>query len=59
VRLKGKSSWETFDELLHGPHILTTPGVGFGTGGEGFLRISSFGNRDTIEEAIERLRAKG
>jgi LL-diaminopimelate aminotransferase len=59
VRLKGKSSWETFDELLHGPHILTTPGVGFGTGGEGFLRISSFGNRDTIEEAIKRLRTKG
>lgn len=55
VRLKGKSSWETFDELLNQAHILTTPGAGFGTGGEGFLRISSFGSRATIEEAIGRL----
>ena len=57
VRQKGKTSWQLFDELLHNAHIQTTPGVGFGTSGEGFLRISSFGRRATIQEAIGRLHA--
>jgi LL-diaminopimelate aminotransferase len=55
VRLKNKSSWQAFDELLNNAHIITTPGSGFGNCGEGFLRISSFGTRSDIEEAASRI----
>jgi len=55
VRLQGKSSWDAFDELLRTAHVLTTPGIGFGESGDGFLRISGFGKRATILEAIGRL----
>ncbi len=55
TRLKGLSSWEAFDLLLEETHIITTPGSGFGPAGEGFLRISGFASRQTIEDAISRL----
>lgn len=51
----GKPSWEAFDDFLHTYKIVTTPGGGFGPAGEGFLRFSAFGNRKTVQEAIERL----
>ncbi len=50
-----KPSWEAFDEFLHRYKIVTTPGSGFGESGEGFLRFSAFGNRKTIQEAVDRL----
>lgn len=55
VRLQNKSSWQAFDELLNHAHIITTPGVGFGPSGEGFLRVSSFATRQHIEEAALRI----
>jgi LL-diaminopimelate aminotransferase len=48
-------SWEVFDRLLSDCAIVTTPGSGFGPGGEGYLRFSSFGHRGEVEEAAERL----
>jgi len=33
-----------------------TPGAGFGACGEGYLRLSAFGKRDRIEEAIARVK---
>lgn len=48
-------SWTFFDVLLHECGILTTPGVGFGPSGEGYLRLTAFGNRSDAEEAIERI----
>lgn len=55
IDLKGKSSWEMFDYLLHEAHLITTPGVGFGPSGEGFLRMSAFGNQERIQEAAKRI----
>lgn len=55
IALKGKSSWQAFDELLERCHIVATPGIGFGPSGEGFLRLSGFGARKTMEEAAQRL----
>lgn len=51
------SSWEYFDELLTKYNIVGTPGVGFGVNGEGFFRLSAFGDRDNIRCAMERLKA--
>lgn len=50
------SSWEYFDYLLKEKGIVCTPGVGFGSAGEGFVRFSAFGNREKIIEAAERLK---
>ena len=55
VKMKGKKSWEAFDYLLEKVNIVTTPGVGFGQSGEGFLRFSAFGHREDIKEAVKRL----
>ncbi len=55
VQFPGKKSWEVFDEILNQCHIVTTPGVGFGPAGESFIRFSSFGHRESIEKACERL----
>ena len=55
VKIPGKTSWEAFEELLEKAEIVTTPGSGFGPAGEGFLRFSSFGHRENILEAAERL----
>ncbi|NLF23622.1 MAG: LL-diaminopimelate aminotransferase [Lentisphaerae bacterium] len=52
----GCDSWSFFDRLLKEAQIVTTPGAGFGRCGEGYIRISAFNRRDTVEEAMERLR---
>lgn len=52
----GKSSWEFFDELLNKVQIVGTPGAGFGECGEGYFRLSSFGNTEDTAEAAERLK---
>ncbi|MBE0604462.1 MAG: aminotransferase class I/II-fold pyridoxal phosphate-dependent enzyme, partial [Deltaproteobacteria bacterium] len=54
----GLSSWEFFDKLLTECHVVGTPGSGFGPAGEGFFRLSAFGSRDNIAEAVERIQKK-
>lgn len=48
-------SWDFFDLLLNEAQIAGTPGVGFGSQGEGFFRITSFGKAEDYDEAIRRL----
>ena len=52
----GLSSWDFFDKLLTECNVVGTPGSGFGPSGEGFFRLSAFGNRDNVEEAVERIK---
>jgi len=52
----GMGSWEFFDYLLVKAGIVGTPGAGFGANGEGFFRLTAFGDRDEILEAMARLR---
>jgi LL-diaminopimelate aminotransferase len=49
-------SWTFFDRLLKEAHVVGTPGAGFGSCGEGYLRLSAFGKRDQVEEAIRRIK---
>ena len=51
----GMTSWDYFDALLDEGHVVGTPGVGFGAHGEGFFRLTGFGNREKTEDAIKRL----
>ena len=50
------SSWKFFDKLLYEVNIVGTPGVGFGPSGEGFLRLTAFGDRDDTLEAMARIK---
>ena len=48
-------SWEFFDRLLHGCHVVGTPGCGFGPSGEGYLRLTAFNTRENTVRAVERI----
>jgi LL-diaminopimelate aminotransferase len=54
----GVGSWEFFDRLLSEAHVVGTPGAGFGAEGEGYLRLSAFGKREQVEEAVQRIRER-
>ncbi len=51
----GKTSWEFFDLLLNEAGIVGTPGSGFGKNGEGFFRLSAFGDKETVLKAAKLL----
>lgn len=53
---EGMTSWTFFDRLLSECHVVGTPGVGFGPGGEGFFRLTGFGDREQTERAVRRIR---
>ncbi|APG28797.1 LL-diaminopimelate aminotransferase [Syntrophotalea acetylenivorans] len=52
----GMSSWDFFDKLLSECHVVGTPGSGFGPSGEGFYRLSAFGDRENVIEAVKRIK---
>lgn len=52
----GLTSWKFFEKLLYEVYIVSTPGVGFGPNGEGYLRLTAFGDRDETIEAIGRIK---
>jgi LL-diaminopimelate aminotransferase len=56
VNFPGKGSWDAFDEILEKCQVITTPGVGFGPAGEGFVRVSSYGTRENVVEACSRFK---
>ena len=49
-------SWDFFDLLLTKVNIVGTPGVGFGPCGEGYFRLTSFGDRENTKRAVERIK---
>lgn len=51
----GMDSWKFFEQLLYGCGVVCTPGVGFGPSGEGYFRLTSFGNREDVREAMRRI----
>ena len=52
----GEDSWHFFRRLLTDAHVVVTPGEGFGSHGEGYVRITAFGTFDDSHAAIERIR---
>ena len=53
---QGQGSWAFFDRLLGEAHVVTTPGEGFGPSGEGFIRVTAFGDAGRTREAVERIK---
>lgn len=54
---EGMRSWDFFDLLLQKANVVTTPGAGFGPAGEGYIRVTAFGDREATKEAVERIKA--
>ena len=46
------SSWKFFEQMLYEANVVGTPGVGFGPSGEGYIRLTAFGERADCEEAM-------
>jgi LL-diaminopimelate aminotransferase len=53
---KGVPSFDFFEVLLSQAHIVSTPGSGFGDAGEGYLRLTAFGQRESTLKAVERIK---
>ena len=51
----GVSSWEMFDQMLQDHQIIVMPGSGFGSCGEGYIRISAFPSAEVVAEVVERM----
>ena len=52
----GMGSWEFFDLLLDQANVATTPGAGFGPSGEGYIRLTAFGDAEATRQAVERIK---
>ena len=52
----GLSSWRFFEQMLYEANVVGTPGVGFGTSGEGYIRLTAFGERNDCIEAMRRIK---
>lgn len=48
------TSWDFFDYLLNNIAVVGTPGAGFGKNGEGYFRLTSFGDKTKTIEAMDR-----
>ncbi len=51
----GMGSWDFFNKLLEEANVVTTPGAGFGPAGEGYIRLTGFGDADSTREAVDRI----
>lgn len=51
------TSWDFFDYLLENANVVGTPGSGFGPSGEGYFRLTAFGNHENTLKALERIKA--
>ncbi len=48
------NSWDFFDLMLNKIAVVGTPGAGFGKNGDGWFRLTAFGDRDKTTEAMKR-----
>lgn len=54
---EGMGSWDLFNLLLEKANVITTPGAGFGPSGEGYIRLSAFGDAEATKKGVERIEA--
>lgn len=54
----GKDSWQMFEEMLRNHGFSSTPGSGFGSAGEAYIRLTGFNSRENTEAAMASLMRK-
>jgi LL-diaminopimelate aminotransferase len=52
---KGYTSMQFTEKLLQDAGIVTTPGIGFGTYGEGYIRMTLTTSEARLAEAVDRI----
>lgn len=52
----GLTSWEFAERALLEAKVVVVPGVGFGSAGEGFVRLSYATSEENIEEGLRRIK---
>ena len=55
----GYTSGQFAEELFDKTYVVVTPGAGYGTFGEGYIRISLTVPDDRLKEALERVKNSG
>lgn len=55
IKKLGMSCMEASDLILNEAHVLTVPGISFGTCGEGYVRIACTKEIDVLKEAFDRM----
>ena len=53
---EGIPSWSFFDFMLTQLRLVCTPGCGFGSCGEGYVRLTAFNTREATREAAQRIK---
>lgn len=53
---KDMDSWTFFDYLLTKAEVVGTPGAGFGKNGDGWFRLTAFGDKEKTKEAVARIK---
>ena len=56
---EGVDSWDFLDKMLNECQVVGTPGVGFGPCGQGYFRLTAFGDKERTREAVERMKRLG
>ena len=51
----GLTSWQFFEQMLNDANVVCTPGVGFGPSGEGYIRLTAFGQHEQTKMALDRI----
>ncbi len=52
----GGDSWSLFDSLLNNAGVVCTPGAGFGTCGNQYIRLSAFNSYENVQNAMTRIK---
>nr|WP_269151541.1 pyridoxal phosphate-dependent aminotransferase [Sutcliffiella horikoshii] len=53
---EGYTSEEFADKLLEEAHVVVAPGIGFGSFGEGYVRVGLLTSTERLQEAVQRIR---
>lgn len=56
IKETGLSSWTFAERLLEQEKVVVVPGDGFGSAGEGFVRLAYAVSEESIEEGIKRIK---
>ncbi len=51
------NSWKYFNKLLYEAHVISIPGIAFGSNSDSYMRISAFGNRTDIINALKKIKS--
>ena len=52
---QGITSWEMFDIMLTRAGVVCTPGIGFGSGADNYIRLTAFNTKENTQKAVKKI----